>query len=1127
MKRCITYFALTLMLLFAGKTVMSQKNYATNVSKSLADEKLLISYDLVQTDEAKSFSVVLFITSGGSQVKTSSAYGDVGNNVSPGREKAIVWYYKDDFDGDIGNVSVEVLAYKENEPQAIFKIVSVGNNGYAPCEVVFSNNSSYANEYQWNFGDPTSSVRNLSFEKDARHIYENGGVFSISLTARNTQLNMESTYYQSIEIKTHDPVTAGFDIINNNQLPPVKVSFKNTSENADSYRWNFGDPSLKRKNESDSKEETVKYKNAGTFKVQLIVKNNFSGLTDTITKDVVVESEKVAEAGFIYTRSSETAPSTVTFKNTSGNAERYRWDFADPSSGDKNSSEETDPAHLFSEPGTYKVQLSAWGKGMKKPDTFSEVITIKELPKPPEARFSVSNNNMIGPVTVIFNNNSLNATRFSWDFGDPESGNENTSDKKEPSHTYKKGGRYKVVLTASSPGFSRESVATDWVVVTSPSVPEIALTAKFIVENNNNPAPAIVKFTDSSSNADSFSWDFGDPGSDENTSVLKNPVHIYSEEGRYKVTLTVKNDDADKTDTFTDFVVVTGQPEPVKEEKSAEVEEVAEVQQAEQVKEEVVVPPVAGFNIEISEGENVAPARIIFSNTSENADSFAWDFGDPSSGSSNVSIQKNPEHVFQNPGEYKVTLAVLSKSSGKEDVFEKTVVVSKPKAPPIADFEINLKGEFTPLTAEFKNLSSNADTYKWNFGDFDSNNNESTALAPSHYYQMPGNYIVTLEATNSESGEVAQASKEISFKSSYSTYIKSDDFDKENENVLSLVNLPGNEYLAVMKKDGKGSSVLKLDNSGKITGRKDFDFYVYEIIPMQEATSFMMVGLDPSGKLLIMEIDPALKTGEPVYFQENQNFKTDFAYPQLALAVNNELGIAANTVGGRYPLDISFQKADKSGRIVPFTDRTFKYVGNKMFTDIIPTSDGGFALTGYWQEKDKSPLLILFGRIDRRAHGDIHLISSEMNIIGCDIENSYQGGFAILRGEEIRSNMYEISFTLVDKDGGPTDCANLLPCSVKSDDVLRYKPSMVKIDDGYAIASHSYSGSDYDITLYWVDKSGNELIRYEVLSLPGDQFVMDLVKAEDGGYLVAGTQKVNGKMKALIIKTDPWGKLNK
>jgi hypothetical protein len=85
---------------------------------------------------------------------------------------------------------------------------------------------------------------------------------------------------------------------------------------------------------------------------------------------------------------------------------------------------------------------------------------------------------------------------------------------------------------------------------------------------------------------------------------------------------------------------------------------------------------------------------------------------------------------------------------------------------------------------------------------------------------------------------------------------------------------------------------------------------------------------------------------------------------------------------------------------------------------------------------------------------------------------------------------------------------------------------MIRIDDGYLVASHGFSGSDYDISLFWIDTTGDVLVRSERISMPGDQFVMDLKQASDGGYMIAGTHWIDGVFKPLLIKTDPWGKLN-
>jgi gliding motility-associated-like protein len=57
------------------------------------------------------------------------------------------------------------------------------------------------------------------------------------------------------------------------------------------------------------------------------------------------------------------------------------------------------------------------------------------------------------------------------------------------------------------------------------------------VQTIDNP---VINFTDMSQNPASWLWDFGDPGSGAaNTSTQQNPSHTYSDEGTFKVCLTV------------------------------------------------------------------------------------------------------------------------------------------------------------------------------------------------------------------------------------------------------------------------------------------------------------------------------------------------------------------------------------------------------------------------------------------------------------------------------------------------------------------------------------------------------------------------------------------------------------
>jgi PKD repeat protein len=69
--------------------------------------------------------------------------------------------------------------------------------------------------------------------------------------------------------------------------------------------------------------------------------------------------------------------------------------------------------------------------------------------------------------------------------------------------------------------------------------PEPAPIANFSISGDNNFAPSKVSFLNTSTNAVSFIWDFGDG----QTSTVESPSHLYADGGTFNVTLTVKNSD--------------------------------------------------------------------------------------------------------------------------------------------------------------------------------------------------------------------------------------------------------------------------------------------------------------------------------------------------------------------------------------------------------------------------------------------------------------------------------------------------------------------------------------------------------------------------------------------------------
>jgi PKD repeat protein len=141
-------------------------------------------------------------------------------------------------------------------------------------------------------------------------------------------------------------------------------------------------------------------------------------------------------------------------------------------------------------------------------------------------------------------------------------------------------------------------------------------------------------------------------------------------------------------------------------------------------------PPTATF-------EALTPACLgeatAFTNTTYGgvppASSYLWDLGDGM-----TSTLENPVHTYAAVGAYTVTLEACNKEA-LCDTYEAVVEVLPG---PMADFSFVAAG----LTVTFTNLSQNATSYMWYFGD----GMTDTVENPVYTYGAAGTYTVTLEA---------------------------------------------------------------------------------------------------------------------------------------------------------------------------------------------------------------------------------------------------------------------------------------------------------------------------------------------------------------------------------------------
>jgi PKD repeat protein len=158
-------------------------------------------------------------------------------------------------------------------------------------------------------------------------------------------------------------VDADFSVTGYEQTAPATLNFINTSKNASSYVWNFGDG-----NTSTSTQPQHTYNLAGTYQVKL--KATGANGSDSICKIVNIEPPVTANrSAFTYFLDKCTGyPVGAAFKTLNPASQNVVWDF----NGVPNVSR--DPIIQFIVPGDYTIKHSSVINNVR--DTVIRIIRI-------------------------------------------------------------------------------------------------------------------------------------------------------------------------------------------------------------------------------------------------------------------------------------------------------------------------------------------------------------------------------------------------------------------------------------------------------------------------------------------------------------------------------------------------------------------------------------------------------------------------------------------------------------------------------------------------------------------------------------------------------------------------------
>lgn len=557
---------------------------------------------------------------------------------------------------------------------------SDSSNCTAPFTVNFNSTATGgATSYLWNFGDSTTSAL-----EDPSHTYTTEGSFTVSLSVSNAQGCVNTkTFNQLISVRA---LNAAFGVDSTDGCVPLTVTFTNNSTSnvpITSYQWSFGDGTS-----STQSNPVHVYNTYGQYKPTLII-TNADGCKDTLVYPGVIDVGGVGNPDFLALPLVQCVNQTISFFNQTAGAPQgstYFWEF-----GDGTTSNLTNPIHEYSDTGFYDIKLSVIYQGCT---TAIEKIKYIQIVVP-KAMFGFQFD-CTNPTTVSFVDSSQGAQTWFWDFGDGT-----TSTLQNPTHTFPTQASYPVTLTVTNSVTGCVDSFTKALPIGTPQ-------ASFSSDTTNGCLPLKITFRDSSIFASSWLWLFGDG----TASSAQNPVHTYSDTGRYTVTLVI-NPGQPCTDTIvvTNYITVYG------------------------IKAALVPSPPQGCS----------PLTVAFADSSKSflgtVTAWSWKFGNGDS--SNL---QNPVYTYSTTtatASYQVRLTVRDNHGCVATRNYNFVSVYNPRANFSAD---SIACPDEPV--KFTNSSVGTNSYEWFFGDGTS----STLTNPTHTYTAPGFYTVTLVARNGPSG---------------------------------------------------------------------------------------------------------------------------------------------------------------------------------------------------------------------------------------------------------------------------------------------------------------------------------------------------------------------------------------
>ncbi|MEM6345669.1 MAG: PKD domain-containing protein [Bacteroidota bacterium] len=540
--------------------------------------------------------------------------------------------------------------------------------------------------HSWNFGLPGAN----SSSPSPSYTYTNNGVYSVVHIVSDTlgcadtvtKINLINVGVNTVNVQVSDSIVCVGE----------PITFTSGATPGSSVSWDFDFNN----NTSFIPSVVFAYNVAGVYNVTASISDP-NGCNFNANRTIIVNDPPLVDFGVSDTLFCD-PPFEVDFTpNVTGSAPfSYQWSFGAGGASTASNPTFTYPVlPIFNQPYVYDISLIVTdANGCRATRAYNSLVVTGQT----QVDFSAFPTEGCAPLLTNFNGFGFSTASFvdwRWDFGDG-----NIDSVQSPTHTYQTTGTWDVQLIGTT-----DLGCVDTLV--QPSFIQAGDTpmADFLVDTLVNCASGGHQFTNLSTGATNYFWDFDDG----TNTTAEDPYHQFVDTGFMDVMLVAFDRGCPDTMIKPMFLYVRG---PIAN----------------------ASPPFLALCD--------SPAVAQFQDFSIAAMDYFWDFGDPTT-LADTSNLPSPAWEYLVQGSYQVQLIVTNDTTGCADTLNRAVGYETIEA----EFAVNQTYGCDPVTIQFASLTPNATGWRWTMGD-GSLPFFGTANI-NHTYQGVSEYFATLQTTNS------------------------------------------------------------------------------------------------------------------------------------------------------------------------------------------------------------------------------------------------------------------------------------------------------------------------------------------------------------------------------------------